>query len=102
ESVDDLMPHLSEFPEKYVLKATHGCRWNVFVADPSSPSEMDIEKLRNWMSSNYYDVGREWCYKNIRPRIICEKLIEPLNPEFGLYEYKMRTRICTSPFLLAF
>lgn len=89
ESVDDLIPHLAEFPGKYILKATHGCGWNIVVTDPSSPSENDLSDLRNWLSTNYYDVGREWCYKNIRPRIVCEKLIEPANPEFGLIEYKV-------------
>jgi hypothetical protein len=89
ESVDELIPHLSDFPDKYILKATHGCRWNVVVTDSSSPSENDLNNLRNWLSKNYYDAGREWCYKNIRPRIICEKLIEPVNPEFGLVEYRI-------------
>ena len=49
ESVDDLMPHLTEFPDKYILKTTHGC------TDPSLPSENDLNNLRSWLTTNYYD-----------------------------------------------
>ncbi len=31
--------------------------------------------MNKWLHSNYYKFGREWAYKNIRPRIVCEKYL---------------------------
>jgi hypothetical protein len=87
ESADELIPHLFDFPDKYILKATHGCGWNIIVNDPSSPTEGDLNELRNWLSTNYYYAGREWCYKHIKPRIVCEELIEPVNPDLGIVDF---------------
>ncbi|KLI37061.1 glycosyl transferase, partial [Brachyspira hyodysenteriae] len=44
-------------------------------------SKLDIEEVKNkleyWMkpTSNHYYYSYEWCYKNIKPKIICEKYI---------------------------
>ena len=32
-------------------------------------------KLNGWLADNYYNHGREWCYKHIPPRILCEAFI---------------------------
>jgi hypothetical protein len=32
-------------------------------------------QLAFWLRRNYYWALREWCYKNIKPRIICERLL---------------------------
>ncbi len=36
-------------------------------------------QLNAWLNTNYYSYLREWAYKNIPPRIICERLLENEN-----------------------
>lgn len=78
-------------PDRFVLKANHGCRWNVIVEDKR---RLDREKLKRqfdrWLATNYaFMLGFELQYKHIRPRIIAEKNIRGSEP---LREYKV---ICT-------
>ena len=44
-------------------------------------------KLENSLRNNYYYSGREWPYKNVKPRIIIEKLLEDDENE-DLVDYK--------------
>lgn len=64
-------------PNEFVLKSTHDSGGVVIVRDKS---KMDIEaarkKINASLNKNYFWGGREWPYKNIKPRIICEKLIQ--------------------------
>lgn len=66
----------SALPDKFVLKANHGSGWNIVCRDKS---KLDIETtkrlLKFWLKTNYYKINRSWEYKNIPPRIICEKFI---------------------------
>lgn len=61
-------------PEKFVLKCTHGSTCNIICNDKST---LDIEdskkKINLWMNQNWYWYGREWPYKTVKPRIICER-----------------------------
>lgn len=63
-------------PAKFVLKCTHGSGSNIICTDKD---KLDIHaakmKLNKWMKKSWYWLGREWPYKNIRPRIICEKYL---------------------------
>lgn len=67
----------SALPEQFVLKATHGSRSNVICDDKKN---LDIEKakrdLRKWMKRNWFWYGRAYPYKNVKPRILCEKFLE--------------------------
>lgn len=66
----------SSLPDSFVLKANHGSGTNIIVKDKSILDEKEVrETTRQWLSKNYYNAGREWCYKNITPRIICEPLL---------------------------
>lgn len=61
-------------PDQFVLKCTHDSGGIVVC---SNKSELDIEssinKLRNSLKKSYYPQNREWPYKNVKPRLICEK-----------------------------
>jgi len=71
-SVDEI--DWNNLPQKFVLKCTHGSGCNIICKDKS---ELNInlakKKLNKWMKKNWYWFGREWPYKYIKPRIICEK-----------------------------
>jgi len=75
-------------PQRFVLKATHGSNMNIICRDKKT---LDREECRvvmkNWLATKYYHSGRQWAYKDIPPRLVCEKYLE--NEEFGeLLDYK--------------
>lgn len=61
-------------PDQFVLKCTHDSGGLVIVRDKA---KLDIAaartKINKSLSRNYYYAGREWPYKNVKPRIIAEK-----------------------------
>jgi len=85
-SVDKI--DFSKLPERFVIKATHGSGMNIICKDKESLNWETSRRLMNkWLKRNWYHFGREWPYKNIRPRLICEKYLE--NKEFKeLIDYK--------------
>lgn len=65
-----------ELPNKFVLKCTHGSGSNIICFDKHNLNLQISKKLLNkWMKKNWYYFGREWPYKNLRPRIICEQFM---------------------------
>ncbi|WP_179347760.1 ATP-grasp fold amidoligase family protein [Winogradskyella pacifica] len=60
----------------FIIKANHDSSGGVIVRDKSKV-EWNIVRshLRKALSENHYLSTREWQYKNIRPRIIVEKLL---------------------------
>ncbi len=64
-------------PNSFVAKTTHGCASNIIC---KNKNELDWKKwvkiMNSWLNLNVYAFGREWNYKDIKPRIIIEKLIE--------------------------
>jgi len=63
-------------PSSFVLKVTSGYKQNIFCHDKSA---LDVEAtrrtLREWMEHNEYWTTREWAYKDIKPRIVAERLL---------------------------
>lgn len=77
----------TEFPQQFVLKATHASGYNIIVKDKSSFCLKKAEKkFANWLKKNYYLVGREKNYRNIKPRILVEQYLNFPQP---LTEYKL-------------
>lgn len=77
-------------PNQFVLKCTHGSGMNIICSDKN---KLDIQpakrKLKKWMRINYYLSYREWAYKNVKPRIICEKyMVDESGIE--LKDYKLK------------
>ena len=75
-------------PDQFVLKCTHDSGGLVICRDKSN---LDIEaarkKITKSLKRNYYYHGREWPYKNVKPRIIAEQYIED-TAEDALTDYK--------------
>lgn len=78
----------SKLPESFALKATHGSGMNIICKDKRNLNREACRSLmKKWLKTNYYDDGRQWAYKDIKPRLICEKYLE--NEEFNeLLDYK--------------
>lgn len=63
-------------PDRFVLKCTHGSGCNIICTDKKKLNvEESMEKLKKWMKKSWYWFGREWPYKNVQPRIVCEDFI---------------------------
>lgn len=75
DSVEEI--DISKLPTSFVLKGTHGSGFNIICTDKTKMNwEEEFKKMRRWFKINYYLYSREWVYKDIKPRIICEKFIE--------------------------
>lgn len=70
---------LDELPDKFVLKATHGCTWNHICSDKAQEIaqwEDTKQLLDEWLTQDYAIHGRELHYTYIPPRLICERFLE--------------------------
>ena len=72
ERFDDI--DFSKLPKQFVLKCTHDSGSVVICRDKNN---FDIESVRKKfnraLKGNFFYGGREWPYKNVKPRIIAEK-----------------------------
>ncbi len=64
-------------PNQFVLRGTHGSGYNIIVKDKKlldkKKTKLFIERC---LKENFYYLGREKNYFNIKPRIICDKYID--------------------------
>ena len=75
-------------PERFVLKATHDSGTVVVCIDKSQLNISDVKnKLSRALEQDYYYWGREWPYKNVKPRIIAEEYLEDTQTK-ELRDYK--------------
>lgn len=76
-------------PQQFVIKCTHDSGGIVICRDKDV---LDIanakEKIESSLKENYYYYGREWPYKNVKPRIIIEKYMEDYKTK-ELIDYKI-------------
>lgn len=77
-----------KLPEKFVLKANHGCKYNYIVYDKSKFNQTDARnKFSRWMKENFAWNSLELHYKNIPKKIIAEEYLE--NSDKNLNDYKI-------------
>lgn len=63
-----------ELPRQFVIKCTHDSGGLVVCEDKEKLNIDSVrKKIEKSLSENFYYAGREWPYKNVRPRIIIEK-----------------------------
>lgn len=76
-------------PNQFVLKCTHDSGGLVICKDKS---KLDIaaarKKINKSLKTNYFYSGREWPYKDVKPRIIAEKYISDSMGSSTLTDYK--------------
>ncbi|HXS41832.1 MAG TPA: ATP-grasp fold amidoligase family protein [Stellaceae bacterium] len=64
-------------PDRFVLKPNHGSGWIHVVPDKSKLDRgAAIALCRSWLRQNYYELTREWVYKNIAPKIMVEEFVD--------------------------
>ena len=63
-----------KLPNKFVIKCTHDSGGLVVCKDKNKLDKNNAKKkIEKSLKTNYYYCGREWPYKNVKPRIIIEK-----------------------------
>jgi hypothetical protein len=63
-----------KLPDQFVLKCTHDSGGLYICRDKSKLNIEEVKKkINRSLKRNYYYHSREWPYKSIKPRIICEK-----------------------------
>ena len=77
-------------PEKFVLKCNHNSGVGMYIC--KDKSKMDVnkvkEELRKGLAQDYYLVHREWPYKDVPRKIICEQFLTESPDSEGLTDYK--------------
>ena len=67
----------NSLPNQFVLKCTHDSGGLVIVRDKSTFNESRArKKINKCLKTEYFYHGREWPYKNVKPRIIAETFME--------------------------
>lgn len=86
QSFEDI--DFDKLPNQFVLKCTHDSGGLVICRNKEN---FDIKaakkKIKKCFKRNYFWHGREWVYKDIKPRIIVEKYMEDSNSK-ELIDYK--------------
>jgi hypothetical protein len=83
--------NFDKLPDQFVLKCTHDSGG---IAICKNKKTFNVEKARKLLTrnlqNNFYYTGRDWPYKNVKPRIIAEKYIEDSKLK-DLPDYKIFT-----------
>lgn len=80
-------------PEKFVIKCNHNSGGGMCVCTDKSTINTKIirDKLNKELRKNFYYENREWPYKNVVPKLLCEEFIidkNPMNTSGTLIDYK--------------
>ena len=77
-------------PDRFVLKCNHNSGVGMYIC--RDKSKMDVEavkkELRRGLAQDYYLTGREWPYKNVPRKIICEKFMSDSPDASDFTDYK--------------
>lgn len=78
-----------KLPDAFVLKVTHDSGGLRLIKDKLNCDKAATnEYLNSRLKRNYFYGGREWQYKNVKPRIMAEPYVETLGKESSV-EYKI-------------
>lgn len=81
--------NFEKLPNEFVIKCTHDSGGVVIC---SNKEQLNIKDVRNKINKNlktdFFRLGREWPYKNVKPRIIIEKYMKD-NKNNDILDYKL-------------
>lgn len=87
DNFDDI--DFSKLPNQFVIKCNHDSGGLVICKDKSKLNiDETRKKINRSLKTNYYYAGREWPYKNVKPRIIIEEYMED-KIDKELIDYKL-------------
>ena len=76
-------------PQRFVLKCTHDSGGLVICKDKNKlDKEAAIKEIDKGLKMSFYMEGREYQYKNVKPRVIAEQYMEQEDGK-GLNDYKV-------------
>lgn len=80
--------NFKDLPNKFVIKTTHDSG-SVIICRDKNNLDIDSTKIviNQSLNRNYYDLYKEWPYKNVKPRIIIEKYIDTGKKELNDYKF---------------
>jgi len=74
--------HREALPDRFVMKTSHGSGFTLICEDKANFDWVDAEaKMNAWLNYDFYARFREWAYKNIKPKILIEKLLTDENDQ---------------------
>lgn len=86
ERFDDI--DFDKLPNQFVLKCTHDCGGLIICKDKETLDKKAAKKkIEKSLKRNYFLRGREWPYKDVKPRIIAEQYMIDTEVE-ELRDYK--------------
>lgn len=88
ERPDDI--DFSTLPDRFVLKCNHNSGLGMCIC--KDKKTLDIKKVKNelrkGLTQNYYLTGREWPYKDVPRKIICEQYMTDTPEATDFTDYK--------------
>lgn len=77
-------------PEKFVLKCNHNSGLGLFICKNKGLMEKKkvIDNLKKGLSDDFYLRGREWPYKNVPRKVLCEQFLDDKSGT-ELMDYKL-------------
>ncbi len=91
--------NFDQLPNQFVLKCTHDSGGLVIVKDKT---KFDVsaarKKINRSLKRNYFYFGREWPYKDVKPRIIAETYMEDKGTselrDYKIYTFNGNAKLC--------
>lgn len=76
DKVEDI--DFDKLPSKFVLKCNHNSGLGMYICKDKSKLDIKMVKkgLKKALKQDYYLTGREWPYKDVERKIICEQYLE--------------------------
>jgi len=69
--------HFDSLPERFIIKANHGCKWHQVVRDKSALDiPATVKRFNKYMRARYGRDSGERHYRFIKPKIVIEELLE--------------------------
>lgn len=89
-------------PNQFVLKCTHDSGGLVVCKDKAKlDKEAARKKIETSLACNFYYMGREWPYKNVKPRIVAEQYMADNLRDYKLFCFDgvpRMTLVCSERF----
>ncbi len=71
----------------YVLKANHGCAWNIFLLDPMPDRETVVRQSNALLKRTFGNQWAELFYSDIKPRLLIEEYLDDARIEMKFFMF---------------